>query len=274
MSIPWEKLSMSPMLPARARPKMAQGEPAPRRRLDRAQVLEAARSLADTHGVEALSIKQLADTLGIKPPSVYAHFAGLPELRRGLALWGFRALEQQLSTAVVGLTGRDALLALGHAYLDFIRSSPGLYAATVPSPDVDDTELRSAANAWIAVFYRVLATLSLPTDDAIHALSGLRSIVHGFGMLEMQGAFRTMVDRDLSFRQVLQTFVGAIGQVPDPAAPKPAERKPPVGRKPPLAAKPPAASTRPAAGRQPVARQQAQARAPRPTSRKTGSQGA
>ena len=213
----------------------AGGLPVPKRRLDRDQVLEVARALADAGGLEALTIKQLADTLGIKPPSVYAHFAGLPELRRGLALWGFQALEQQLAAATVGLTGRDALMALGHAYLAFIRRSPGLYAATVASPEVEDTELRGAANAWIAVLYRLLTTLSLSTEDAIHAQRGLRSIVHGFGMLELHGAFRTLVDRDTSFEQVLRTFVDAIVQqsqsMTPPSAPAARSRATPRARK-------------------------------------------
>ncbi len=181
-----------------------------KRRLDRAQVLKAARALSDVSGVDALSIKELADRLKIRPPSVYAHFGGLTELRRELALWAYRAITQKMTEAAVGLAGKDALLALGHAYLEFIRASPGLYSAIVPSPDVADTELRAAGVAWLAVFERVLATLGLPADHATHALRGIRSIVHGFGMLETNGAFRTPVDRDTSFRHVLQIFVEAI----------------------------------------------------------------
>ena len=181
-----------------------------KRRLDRAQVLEAARAISDTSGVAALSIKELADKLKIRPPSVYAHFGGLTELRRELALWGYRAITQKMNEAAVGLAGKDALLALGHAYLQFIRASPGLYSAIVPSPDVADTELRAAGVAWLAVFERVLATLNLPVDSRTHALRGLRSIVHGFGMLETHGTFLTSVDRDASFRHVLQTFVQGI----------------------------------------------------------------
>lgn len=183
-----------------------------KRRLDRAQVLEAARALSDTSGIDALSIKELADKLGIRPPSVYAHFAGLSELRRELALWSYRAISAQMNQVAAGLAGDEALLALGHAYLEFIRSSPGLYSAIVPAPDPADAELWAAGRAWLAPFERVLATLGLNAEDSIHALRGIRSIVHGFGMLETQGSFRTAVDRDTSFRRVLQTFVEGIEQ--------------------------------------------------------------
>jgi AcrR family transcriptional regulator len=187
-----------------ARPKPGPGV---RRRLDRVQVLEAARVLSDLSGVSALSITALADKLHIQPPSVYAHFAGLPELRRELALWAYRSITAQMNQAAVGLAGTDALLALGHAYLEFIRSSPGLYSAIIPAPDVKDVELWTAGRVWLAPFERVLATLGLTDEDSVHALRGLRSIVHGFGMLETEGSLLAPVDRDISFRRMLETFV-------------------------------------------------------------------
>lgn len=178
-----------------------------KRRLDRAQVLDAARALSDSAGVAALTVKGLADRLGIRPPSVYAHFAGLPELRRELALWSYRAISAQMNRAAAGLAGAEALLALGHAYLEFIRTSPGLYSAIIPAPDPADVELWTTGREWLAPFERVLATLGLQAEDSVHALRGIRSIVHGFGMLETQGSFLTAVDRDTSFRRVLETFV-------------------------------------------------------------------
>jgi AcrR family transcriptional regulator len=189
---------------------MSIGKPAARRRLDRAQVLDAARALADESGVGALSIKKLAAALQIQPPSVYAHFGGLTELRRELALASYHAITAQMHAAAVGLAGTDALLALGHAYLDFIRNSPGLYSAIVAPPDRKDGPLWAAGRTWLAPFERVLESLGLSSDDVVHSLRGIRSIVHGFGTLETQGSFRTSVDRDISFRRVLQTFVEGI----------------------------------------------------------------
>ena len=189
-----------------------------RKGLDRQQVLQAARDLCGQQGIEQLSIRELADRLGIRPPSVYAHFKGLGEIRRALALWGHRALAEQLRNSAVGLSGEDALLALGRAYLAFIRAEPGLYSATVPTPDESDVELRAAADEWLAVFHRILAAIHPGEEERIHALRGIRSIVHGFGMLEAHGAFRTRYDRDASFQIVLQTFVSAVAKGDGPPA--------------------------------------------------------
>lgn len=179
--------------------------------LDRQRVLQEARDLCAAGGLEALTIKELAQRLGIQPPSVYAHFDGLGGLRRALALWGHQALAGQLRDATRDRTGSDALQALGHAYLDFIRREPGLYSATVATPDVEDVELRAASEEWMQVLYGTLhGGLGLTPEEAVHAVRGIRSIVHGFGQLESRGAFRGAADRDTSFAQVLRTFVAAV----------------------------------------------------------------
>ena len=79
-------------------------------------MLQAARDLCDEAGIGALAIKSLAERLGIQPPSVYAHYAGLADLRRDLALWGHRELADALRRAVAGLSGAQALVALGQGH--------------------------------------------------------------------------------------------------------------------------------------------------------------
>lgn len=202
---------------AKAAKSPRRAAPAGKKGLDRTLVLQAARDLSDESGVGGLSIKSLAERLGIQPPSVYAHYAGLADLRRDLALWGHRELAQALRHAVIGLSGPPALIAAGQAFLAFIRQSPGLYSATITTPSPADVALRETADEGIEVLRRLLASMSLSEADQIHALRGLRSIVHGFGLLEAAGAFQTRLNRDESFARVLQTFVDAVsaqGQAP------------------------------------------------------------
>lgn len=195
--------------------------------IGRQQVLEAARALSNAEGIEGLSVRALADHLGIRPPSVYAHVDGLDEIKRSLALWGHQALAETLRDSAVGLSGPAALFEMCTAYLQFVRTEPGLYSATVPTPQPEDVPLRQAADQWLAVFYKVFAGLSLDEEAQIHALRGLRSIVHGFGTLEASGAFRTKYDRDLSFRTVLTTFIKAVADAsPAHAGAPPRDVKP------------------------------------------------
>jgi AcrR family transcriptional regulator len=74
----------------------------PRAGLDREAVIAAAAELADSRpdGLDAVTLTGLADRLGVRTPSLYAHIDGLADLRRQLGARGAR----QLTVAVVAAT--------------------------------------------------------------------------------------------------------------------------------------------------------------------------
>ncbi|MGI8712393.1 MAG: TetR family transcriptional regulator, partial [Solirubrobacteraceae bacterium] len=53
----------------------------PRAGLDAEAVVTAAARLADAEGLECLTLARLAQRLGVRSPSLYAHVDGLEELR-------------------------------------------------------------------------------------------------------------------------------------------------------------------------------------------------
>lgn len=63
---------------------------AERTRLSRSAVVDRALELADSHGVEALTIRRLATELGVTPMALYWHFRSKEELTAALAdrIWG------------------------------------------------------------------------------------------------------------------------------------------------------------------------------------------
>jgi AcrR family transcriptional regulator len=64
---------------------MAELAEEPRRvRLNRDRVLRAAVAMADTAGIEAVSMRKLADELGVVPMALYKHVAGKEELLDGM----------------------------------------------------------------------------------------------------------------------------------------------------------------------------------------------
>jgi AcrR family transcriptional regulator len=64
---------------------MAEPAEEPRRvRLNRDRVLRAAVAMADTAGIEAVSMRKLADELGVVPMALYKHVAGKEELLDGM----------------------------------------------------------------------------------------------------------------------------------------------------------------------------------------------
>lgn len=72
-------------------PAAATDEPRPR--LSRERVLAAAVTVADAGGIGALTIRSLAQELGVKPMSVYHHVAGKEEILDGLVDLVFSEIE-------------------------------------------------------------------------------------------------------------------------------------------------------------------------------------
>lgn len=179
-------------------------------RLDRQAVVQAAADLLNREGADALSLSRLAEHLGIQTPSLYNHVDGLPGLRRELALLNARALGACFAQAAIGKAGADAVMAVAQAYRDYIKAFPGLYLASLRSSGTQtpvDVELQQAEARALQVALAVMASLGLQHEDAVHAVRGLRSVVHGFATLEVAGGFGMPLDCDESFRRLVEALV-------------------------------------------------------------------
>ena len=184
----------------------------PRVGLDRATVVAAAAELSDREGLGALSLATLAVRLGVRPPSLYNHVAGMADLRRELGLLGVRELTRRLAHAAVGQAGENAVITLAAAYRAYAHERPGVYAASLRAPDPADAEWQAAAAELLAVVVASLAGFGLRDEGAVHAVRGLRSLLHGFVDLEVAGGFGLPLDQDESFRRMLGAYLAGLRQ--------------------------------------------------------------
>lgn len=178
--------------------------------LDQVSVVEAAVRLIDEEGLDQLSLGRLAERLGVRTPSLYNHIAGLPGLMRDLALYSLRDLYEHITRATIGKAGGEAILALADSFRAYAKEAPGRYALTQQAPDFNDPEVQAAAQRVVGVAQAVLAAYNLREEDAIHAIRGLRSIVHGFLSLENEGGFKMAVDTEASFHWLLNLFIAGL----------------------------------------------------------------
>lgn len=187
----------------------------PRAGLDRAAVVAAAAALADAEGIEAVSFARLAEQFGVRPPSLYNHVTGMDGLHRELTLLGLREMTAALTRAVLGKAGDDAVMALADAYRAYARRRPGVYAAAlVRAPTLGDTEEDAAATELVGIVVAALAAYGLTGDDAIHAVRGLRSLLHGFVSLEIGGGFGIPLDLEESYHRLVRTFIAGLRTPP------------------------------------------------------------
>ncbi|CAM4031225.1 TetR-like C-terminal domain-containing protein [Cohnella lubricantis] len=182
----------------------------PRIGLDLPTLLTAAAEIADREGFEAVTLASLAQKLQIRSPSLYNHIAGLPDLRRHLALRGLATLSAQLEQEVAGCTGDDSIRAFSRTYVAFARTHPGLYEAIQRAPAPDDELLQQAGGRVLDQVYRAMTSYGLEGDAAVHAVRAIRSLLHGFVTLERQGGFGIPLDLDVTFRLMVDTFLAGV----------------------------------------------------------------
>ncbi|WP_243292057.1 TetR/AcrR family transcriptional regulator [Bacillus sp. FJAT-47783] len=185
----------------------------PRKGLDIHDIIQAAAEIADEHGIEQLSMALLAKRLDIRSPSLYNHVAGLDDVKIKLAVYGLRELHCRMAKASNGKSGDEAIHALSDAYLTFTRNRPGLYQATFLMPDTQTEEVKNAGEEMVELVAQVLRNYDLEGEQVIHAVRGLRSILHGFASLEFKGGFGLPLDVEKSLTFVIDTFLAGIDKM-------------------------------------------------------------
>jgi len=183
--------------------------------LDKAEVVKTAVELINTEGIESLTLKRLAEKLGIQTPSLYNHIDGLPDLLRELALFSTRNLGERLANAAIGKSGPQALRDVAEAYRAYIKENPGLYQVSLRASRNQqpvDRQLQNAEDRVVEIALAVVASFGLQGEDALHAVRGLRSLVHGFSTLELAGGFGLPLDCEESFRRMMNLLIEGLGQ--------------------------------------------------------------
>ena len=186
--------------------------------LKRAQVIDAAVSLLEQSGrLDAVVLRTVAERLGVRTQSLYAHVDGLDGLRRQLALRGLSTLADRLTEAAVGRAGGDAIDAVIRAYLSFAGECPGLYEAALRAPD-GDAELIAAMTAVMRPLNLVFASYGLDDEQALHSYRIVFSAVHGLATLRRDGLITLPGDIEETVNRLSSALTAHIEAEVRPAA--------------------------------------------------------
>jgi AcrR family transcriptional regulator len=148
---------------------------AQRRRLNRDRVLEAALSLADREGAEALTVRRLADVLGVHPTSLYNHLPHKAAILDGVVERLFD--EADLPAEVV--SWQEWVRAIAVAFRDLARAHPGAFMVLTRRP-VENAAAFRLTEIGLDAFCRAGFSLL----DAVHAVRGVSLTVLGLALNE------------------------------------------------------------------------------------------
>lgn len=151
-------------------------------------VIQAASDIADKEGLNEVSLKSVAEKLGIKPPSLYNHIESLQDLLRHVAHRGMKDMNQQMLQAAAGNSGGDAVKAAGAAYLSSLIAHPGVYEAIQWAVWHGNGETAGIFAAYRALFAKLIQSCGFNAEDTKEILPLIMGVLHGFCTLQLGSA--------------------------------------------------------------------------------------
>jgi AcrR family transcriptional regulator len=172
--------------------------------------------LAASASSEAVSIRAVADAVGVTPPSIYLHFADKDALIEAVVVDVFNQLDAAMLAAAEGVERPlDALCAYGLAYVKFAIEHPEHYRlATMELRDMHapDTELSHVDQVLAdSAFTHFMATVADCMDAGVFAKGDpvpvtleLWSAAHGIASLMIAKPFLPWGDKVETANRVLR----------------------------------------------------------------------
>ena len=125
----------------------------------RAQIISAARRIAELEGWSNVTVRRLADEISYSQPVLYAHFGSREGILAAVAIEGFQELGLAMEKARKRVKHGNTVELVAAAYLEFAESSPALYEVmfslglSVPFDDpATPPELRFAFSQFLELF--------------------------------------------------------------------------------------------------------------------------
>ena len=153
-------------------------------------ILEAARGLLSKKGVEALSIRSIADAIDYSPAGLYEYFGSKEEIILAVVAQGFARFTQALEAVDPKLPAREYARNVGLAYIDFAVNNPDFFVLMFTTAPLFD--FYAAANEQLKDPKSSAELLKAEPSFAVlyHAIErcvaeGLFPTRPGYGIFEM-----------------------------------------------------------------------------------------
>ena len=192
-------------------------------------VVAAKKLLAEANHADEVSIRAVADAVGVTSPSIYLHFADKNDLLGAVVADTFRELDDAMQADAAEADSPLARLrACGLAYVRFAVTHPEHYrlAAMEPCPqpniEVDDVLRSSAFEHFMATVVECMQAGIFAGDDPLPITFALWTAAHGVASLVIAkpylpwGDIDAFADRVLCAAAAGHAVAGLFDRIPDP----------------------------------------------------------
>src|SRR5690242_8658249 len=199
-----------------ADPSMLRRRRAPRGSGDllRDEILDAATELLlDIGHAKAVSIRSVAERVGVTPPSIYLHFQDKDALLDAVCARYFEKLDEEMQRVAARQSDTiDVLRAQGLAYVRFAIENPELYRIATMSEwksnsNVDAVLASSAFEHMCVTVEALMSEGVLPAGDATGIALELWSAAHGVAALLIAKPHLPFGDAEAFTERVLRAVV-------------------------------------------------------------------
>lgn len=174
------------------------------------RIVAAARALYFERGPDAVTMRAVAERVGVTATALYRHFADKEALLREVVGEGSRLLGSHLFRALEAPTPLERLRATAMAYLDFALAQPQAYRTLFePAPHDDDASPVHLQRAAVSRFLRDRVREAMDAGvvaegDPDGAALTLWSMLHGLASLHQAGVTRMEWLRERALTYLLE----------------------------------------------------------------------
>lgn len=188
----------------------------PSNKLTREKIIDGALKLTESSGMGNFSLRELAQSLDVKPASLYNHFAGFMQIQEEVALRIAKMLNGVLKEAAEGKDRDDAFIDAAMAYRRFADEHQGLYMALIRMPASNDDIIVKAARDSYAPMRKIIKSFGKDKISTLHFLRSFRAATHGFVELTANHFMQMgMATKDETYEVMIHAFLNTLKGLPD-----------------------------------------------------------
>lgn len=181
-------------------------------RLTKTDVIQAAADIADEHGLNNLSLKNVAEKLNIRTPSLYNHITSLDNLLREVAHSGMRAMNERMFHAAAGISADAAVKAVSVEYFHYMVEHPGVYETIQWVAWHGNDETAELFSRYQALLKKLVLSCHLGAQNAEEITEMIMGMLHGYTTLKLGEALQAPGQADAGLLRAMETLLAGIHQ--------------------------------------------------------------
>lgn len=175
--------------------------------IDRETIIATARQMIEDEGVDKLSLRSLAESLGVKAPSLYRYVRNKTALLRAINEGTTRQMMDALYHAADDKdSATERLMAVAKAFRHFVHENPACYMLSANTPN-DETRPDADEREALVLPLQQIFTDITGKDDSLAGIRGAYAFLHGWAILEVTEQFERGGNLEADFERSFRAYM-------------------------------------------------------------------